>query len=150
MVRRQGMQYWINFFQELAESGFHDGGYLDQELSRFCFLEMVQKTLDDISLIWNRHRIRPYRQRIARCGRPFMLHYMPSVFDTVNYGLEINENDIQVCERELEPVPPFPCSELIKELCICIMEENGLAQPQHPDEMRELYIFLRENMINHL
>lgn len=42
MVRRQGMQYWINFFQELAESGFHDGGYLDQELSRFCFLEMVQ------------------------------------------------------------------------------------------------------------
>lgn len=30
------------------------------------------------------------------------------------------------------------------------MEENGLAQPQHPDEMRELYIFLRENMINHL
>lgn len=79
-----------------------------------------------------------------------MLHYMPSVFDTVDYGLEINENDIQVCERELEPVPSFPCSELIKELCICIMEENGLAQPQHPDEMRELYIFLRENMINHL
>lgn len=79
-----------------------------------------------------------------------MLHYMPSVFDTVDYGLEIDENDIQVCERELEQVPPLPCRELIKELCICIMEENGLAQPQLPDEMRELYIFLRENMINHL
>ena len=34
-VRRQGIQYWINIFQELAEEGMHDGSYLEQELTRF-------------------------------------------------------------------------------------------------------------------
>lgn len=42
MIRRQGIQFWMNFFQELNESGYHDGEYLDQEISRFCFLELVQ------------------------------------------------------------------------------------------------------------
>ena len=28
-VRRQGIQYWINIFQGLAEEGMHDGSYLD-------------------------------------------------------------------------------------------------------------------------
>ena len=41
-VRRQGIQYWINIFQELAEEGMHDGSYLDQELTRFCFMTSVQ------------------------------------------------------------------------------------------------------------
>ena len=41
-VRRQGIQYWMNFFQALIEDGHFDGGYLDEELSRFCFLEQVQ------------------------------------------------------------------------------------------------------------
>jgi hypothetical protein len=42
MIRRQGIQYWMNLFQNLVEEGLHDGGYLDQELSRFCFLELIQ------------------------------------------------------------------------------------------------------------
>ena len=40
-VRRQGIQYWINIFQELAEEGMHDISYLDQELTRFCFVTSV-------------------------------------------------------------------------------------------------------------
>ena len=42
MIRRQGIQFWMNLFQELTESGFYDGEYLDQEISRFCFLRLVQ------------------------------------------------------------------------------------------------------------
>ena len=41
-MRRQGIQYWINIFQELSEEGKHDGSYLDQELTRFCFVTSVQ------------------------------------------------------------------------------------------------------------
>ncbi len=40
-VRRQGIQYWMNFFQTLVEDGHFDGGHLDEELSRFCFLDQV-------------------------------------------------------------------------------------------------------------
>jgi hypothetical protein len=45
MVRRQGIQFWMNFFQDLTENGYHDGEYLDQEISRFCFLQLVQVIL---------------------------------------------------------------------------------------------------------
>jgi len=44
IIRRQGIQFWMNFFQELTEDGFYDGEYLDQEISRFCFLRLVQVT----------------------------------------------------------------------------------------------------------
>ncbi|XP_061176268.1 uncharacterized protein LOC133185191 [Saccostrea echinata] len=150
MIRRQGIQFWMIFFQELTESGFHDGEYLDQEISRFCFLQQVQDTLDDISSIWNRHRIRRYRQGISRCGRPFLLHHMPSAFDTVDYGIEINENEVNICESELQPMPEMPCSTLIKDLCVCIMEENNFALPQDPESMQNLFIFLREDIRSNL
>ena len=32
MIRRQEIQFWMIFFQELTEGGFHNGGYLDQEI----------------------------------------------------------------------------------------------------------------------
>jgi hypothetical protein len=44
IIRRQGIQFWMNFFQELIEDGFHDGAYLDQEIPHFCFLRLVQVT----------------------------------------------------------------------------------------------------------
>jgi hypothetical protein len=61
-------------------------------------LSILEDTLNDISSIWNRHRIRRYRQGTSRCGRPFLLHHMPRAFDTVDYGSEINENEVNICE----------------------------------------------------
>ena len=42
LVRRQGMQYWINFFQRLVDEDVFNGEYLDVNLVRFCFMDMVQ------------------------------------------------------------------------------------------------------------
>ena len=100
--------------------------------------------------MWNRHRIRRYRQGISSCGRPFILHHMPSAFDTVDYGTVINENKVGICESELETLPPSPCSKLIEDLCLCIMEEESIVMPQHPEGMHNLYIFLREDIRNNL
>jgi hypothetical protein len=41
IIRRQGIQFCMNFFQELIEDGFHDGAYLDQEISRFCLVKLA-------------------------------------------------------------------------------------------------------------
>ena len=43
-----------------------------------------------------------------------------------------------------------PCSKLIEDLCVCIMDENNVAMPQDPKSMRNLYIFLREDIRNNL
>ncbi|XP_041361772.1 uncharacterized protein LOC121377750 [Gigantopelta aegis] len=72
MVRKQGIQYWMNLFQSLLDDGKFDGGYLDRELIRFCFLDVIQATLDDIRSTWNRHRL-------LNSGRPWIMHTMPSI-----------------------------------------------------------------------
>jgi hypothetical protein len=58
---------------------------------------------------------------------------MPSAFDTVDYGSEINENEVNICEQELETMQHSPCSKLIEDLCVCIMDENNVAMPQDPE-----------------
>ena len=45
LVRRQGIQYWINFFQRLLDEDVFDGEYLDVNLVRFCFTDLIQVTL---------------------------------------------------------------------------------------------------------
>lgn len=75
---------------------------------------------------------------------------MPSAFDTVDYGSEINENEVNICEKELETMQHSPCSKLIDDLCVCTMGENNVAMPQDPKSMRNLYIFLREDIRNNL
>ena len=75
---------------------------------------------------------------------------MPSAFDTVDYGSEINGIEVNICESELEAMPHSPCSDLIEDLCVCIMEENNIAMPQDPGSMHDLYMFLREEIRNNL
>jgi hypothetical protein len=113
------------------------------------FFIISQDTLDDISSIWNRHKIRPYRQQILKCGRPFMLHTTPSIYGTREYGVAMNETDVRICENELEPLPQST-SDLVKEICVTIMQESNIAYPNHPDEMRDLYVFLREDILRNL
>ena len=42
ILRKECIQFWMNTFQTLRESGYHDGGYLDKQLIAFCFMKMVQ------------------------------------------------------------------------------------------------------------
>lgn len=66
---------------------------------------------------------------------------MPSAFQTVDYSVEINENELNICESELEMLPHLQCSKLIRDLCACIMEENNIAMPPDQESMQTLYIF---------
>ena len=42
MIRRQGMQFWLNFFQKLSDEDHFTRSYLDLNLVQFCFTDMVQ------------------------------------------------------------------------------------------------------------
>lgn len=45
LLRRQGVQYWMNFLQKVSDDGNFTGDYLDINLIRFCFLDMIQVRL---------------------------------------------------------------------------------------------------------
>ena len=62
----------------------------------------------------------------------------------------MDETDVSICENELEPLPQSTCSDLVKEICVTIMQENNIAYPNHPDEMRDLYVSLREDILRSL
>lgn len=42
MIRRQGMQFWLNFFQKMCDENQFNRSYLDLNLVQFCFTDMVQ------------------------------------------------------------------------------------------------------------
>jgi len=42
MFRREGVQYWINFLQKIADEGNFTGGYVDKHLIRICFMDMIR------------------------------------------------------------------------------------------------------------
>ena len=42
LLRKEGIQFWMNIFSSLKAEGQFDGGFLDKNLIRFCFLELVQ------------------------------------------------------------------------------------------------------------
>lgn len=75
---------------------------------------------------------------------------MPRAFDAVDYGLEINEDEVNICQSELDTMPRSPCSELIEDLCKCVIEENDFEVPRDPASMKNLYLFLREDIRNNL
>lgn len=42
ILRRETIQFWMNFFMELKENDMFAGTYLDKELIRMCFLDIIQ------------------------------------------------------------------------------------------------------------
>lgn len=41
-LRKQCMEFWINLFQTLRNSGDFDGDFLDKNILQFCFMGMIQ------------------------------------------------------------------------------------------------------------
>ncbi len=76
--RRSTSQWWIELFESLIENDqFHPGHVLEIEVLRFCFLDLLQQNLDEITQYWNSHRIRPSRGAVCPAGIPNELYYLP-------------------------------------------------------------------------
>ena len=113
-------------------------------------LYILQETLDDITTVWNHHRIRPYRQRLLSTGRPWLLHTMPNMYGSQEYGVHVDRNDIQACAEETTPQSEILCCEMINDLCLCILEENQIEMPNDPEGRRQLYLFIRSDILDNL
>ena len=69
----------------------------------------------------------------------------PSIYGNREYGIELKQDEVRLCEEELAVVHRWPCSELIHELCTCILEEND-----NHEDIRDLYSFLRNDILDSL
>ncbi|CAI6356893.1 unnamed protein product [Macrosiphum euphorbiae] len=58
ILRKHQSQFWINLFQKLKEDGHFTGSWLDKNLIRFVFLDIIKTELEEIKTEWNSHKIR--------------------------------------------------------------------------------------------
>ena len=59
------------------------------------------------------------------------LSFMPRAFDTVDCGLEINDDEVNISQSVLETICSL-CSKIIEDLAKCVIEVNEVEVPKDP------------------
>lgn len=78
--RRSRSQWWLELFEDLTEFGaFHPGCCIEVECLRFCFIDVIQRDLDEARQQWNSHRIRPSSGARCPAGVVDELYYLPQL-----------------------------------------------------------------------
>lgn len=80
-----------------------------------------------------------------------MMYHVPQMYSTHSYLREVQNNMLLVCKEEsvFEDMN-LPCDEDLSELCKIIMHENHLLAPKDAFEATNLYVELRNHIINEL
>ncbi|KAG1930743.1 hypothetical protein F2P79_022072 [Pimephales promelas] len=147
ILRKENIQFWMNFFQALKEEDYFSGDFLDKSIVQFCFTTLVQDELDRFVQMWNAHRIRAQRNITAPHGRPSIMYMAPHLYGSDDYLFQCNSLDVQNCQEECHMLT-YPCDETVFELCCLLMEELHLLPPEDAEEGRNLYIILRREILN--
>ncbi|XP_060555200.1 uncharacterized protein LOC132716065 [Ruditapes philippinarum] len=104
-LRQQGIQWWINFFKDLRDSGrFNELDQIHCENLKFCFMNLTQTHLDRIAQQWNVHEIRPQHNSDAHYGKPDIMYFLPETFGAFDYGTVVDKRDVTCC-KDMYSVP---------------------------------------------
>lgn len=140
-LRQQGVQWWMNFFKDLRDSGrFNELDPVHCANLKFCFMDLIQADLDRIAHKWNIHEIRPQHNAELKYGKPDVMYFLPEVFDTHEYGVVVDKCDVTCC-KEMYSVPKGE-NEDFKELAQLL--KNDLQMPHDTDAALQLFFELNE------
>lgn len=99
-LRQQGIQWWMNFFKDLRDSGrYNELDPIHCENLKFCFMHLIQTNLDRIAQQWNVHDIRSQHHAGVQYGKPDVMYFLPEMFDSHDYGTVINKRDARCCKN---------------------------------------------------
>ncbi|XP_049457607.1 uncharacterized protein LOC125904311 [Epinephelus fuscoguttatus] len=148
ILRKEGMEYWIQLLGELQDEGSFDGGVLDKAILQLCVMGLIQEELNNIKDVWNAHRIRPTSNPNVPHGIPNVMYSTPELWDTEDCAMPLDQEELDVSKGQCVLRSCVPCDEDIFDLCMIIVEELGLQFPsKSPLEAIDLYLTLR-NAIN--
>ncbi|XP_061600124.1 uncharacterized protein LOC133462737 [Cololabis saira] len=105
--RKQRSQFWMDLFSDLRERHLFNGSYEHTNLLRYCFLDVLQKELNEYKQQWNTHIIRPVRQSRCPSGRPEAMYFLPNRFNGRNCGFPSSTQVLSQLES-LMPAPATP------------------------------------------
>lgn len=147
--------FWKNYFKDLRDSGYlHDDDPVHIECVRFCFLSLIQRDLDEITEMWNCHRIRRQTQNESPTGvSPDVLYYQPQTYNGASCGYplpcDLNQLDI-IAQRYTSVCPRLGCKEMFVQLLeeITGMDRDELEQPSTLELATRLFVELTEYLDN--
>ncbi|XP_056328370.1 uncharacterized protein LOC130240759 [Danio aesculapii] len=148
-LRSQCIQFWMDHFEQLKEDGHFVDTFIDKSLIQFCFQHSIQEELDEIVSAWNCHRIRPTHNPRAPSGRPSIMFAVPSLYGVQNFLHPIEQTKLSICKEECL-VKDYPCDEDVFQLCVQLLDEHNLALSDDVYEITDLYLKLRELILEGL
>ena len=82
--RRSWSNWWINFFQDMSQSGILElGNIFDMNCLAFCFSKVIEEELVNVKDHWNSHDIRKSRHDTI-AGVPEILFFLPEKFGSMD------------------------------------------------------------------
>lgn len=107
----------------------------------------MQEELDEVVNTWNSHKIRPRTSGDVASARPVVMYSFPELHSAVDRLKPVSMEEVSVCMEECTPKGQFPCDETVFELCCLLMEENEWDAPADALAAADLYIMLREEIL---
>ncbi|XP_041864801.1 uncharacterized protein LOC121654649 [Melanotaenia boesemani] len=145
VMRKEGIEAWIQLLGELKDEGFFSGDFIDKALSQFCFMTIIQEVLNDIQDVWNAHRIRPSKNTNVPSGIPDVMYMAPHLWGAEDCLVPLTE-DFTSCKDSCTFVSSVPCDVDVFDLCTIIMQESGLEFPSTMSQALDLYFHLRDTI----
>ena len=149
ILRKECIQFWMDLLSNLKEDHLYTGSWLDKNLVRFCFINLVQSAIDQTVDEWNSHSIRKSKSQRVPNGVPNILFNHPELSGSDENGVDFNEEDLLACADEATFISTSSDKD-ISELCVILMEENNWQSPTSPHDALTLYYNLRQSCNNML
>ena len=77
----------------------------------------MQSELDEFSIMWAGHRIRPPRLAPGPFGRPNFMHEVPEAFGGIDCLMTVPATEREICVDECSFREDLPCDNDVYELC---------------------------------
>ena len=95
--RRSYSTWWINYFKDLIEQNIFDPSKAYHvECIRFCYMRLLQRELEEVSSMWNNHRMRAVRNCECPAGRPAVIYDAPELFGGYESGRTVAISDLNL------------------------------------------------------
>ena len=142
--KKSRSSWWINFFKDLIEQGIYDPSIPEhKKCMQFCFMEIIQKELDNTKFMWNSHHIRHVQNSECPNGKPDFLYFCSDL----DFKFEINQNDILVSNEFVVDRQQIIEENLLYQQCQNVFNNEGFVYPTTAHEAAQLFL---DNMIRFL
>ncbi|CAL9704018.1 unnamed protein product [Knipowitschia caucasica] len=145
ILRKEGIEYWIQLLGEVRDQGMFDGGFLDKAILQLCIMGMIQEELQKIKSVWNAHRIRPSTNLNVPAGIPNVMYLAPELWDAEERAVTLDSNALARLKGRCMFRSSVVCDPDVFDLCMMHIEDHGLQFPsENPVDAIDLYLTLRD------